>query len=250
MLEIANPFRYLNRRGREWTYMAARLQDAENWKRRLSIPAYRIGDAARYARTSAQTIGSWQRIRSDGSRVIGDKEKGEKLSYLQLIEVGVVAAMRRSGVSLKKIRSTREKLSEEFSSSFPFAEYRFKSDGKDLFVKMEEILDEKDTNRLLQVKDGQIVWDSILAEVLQEFEYDHEDFVVRWRLRGGPVVIDPVIAFGAPSVQGIPTWTIAGRWRAGENIDEIADDFCLTKELVERALEVEGLLPEYNQDEQ
>ena len=33
------------------------------WRERLNVPAYRVFEAARYARTSQQTIGNWERVR-------------------------------------------------------------------------------------------------------------------------------------------------------------------------------------------
>jgi hypothetical protein len=42
--------------------------------------------------------------------------------------------MRKSGVTLERIRQAREYLSEAFDSQYPFAHFRFKTDGKCLFM--------------------------------------------------------------------------------------------------------------------
>jgi uncharacterized protein (DUF433 family) len=70
---------------------------------------------------------------------------------------------------------------------------------------------------------------------------------IRWHLGGqsSPIIIDPRVSFGSPSVKGTPTWIIKGRFDAGENDKEIAEDFNLDVSAVRHALEFEGVLPEH-----
>jgi len=216
---------------------------SELWRKRLNVPAYRIMEAARYARTSNQTIRNWEKIRGNSSVVTGRDDR-EALSYLQLIEVGVVAAMRQSGVKLDTIRDARKYLSAEFNSPFPFAQYRFKTDGKTLFMDYDQIV-EADKDKLLNVTEqGQLAWNQILSGLLQEFEYDTQiGTVLRWRVAGvdSPVLIDPRIAFGSPHVSGIPTWVLRDRWKSGEGIGDIADDYDISNDLVTAALRFERI---------
>jgi uncharacterized protein (DUF433 family) len=200
-------------------------------------------EAARYARTSNQTIRNWEKIRGNSSVVTGRDDR-EALSYLQLIEVGVVAAMRQSGVKLDTIRDARKYLSTEFKSPFPFAQYRFKTDGKTLFMDYDQIV-EADKDKLLNINEhGQLAWNQILSGLLQEFEYDSEiETVLRWRVDGidSPIRIDPRIAFGSPHVGGIATWVLRDRWKSGEGIGDIAEDYDLESDLVTAALRFERI---------
>ncbi|MGH6936466.1 MAG: DUF433 domain-containing protein [Methylocella sp.] len=93
-------------------------------------------------------------------------------------------------------------------------------------------------------QEGQLTWESIIGR-LREFEYEHQGIVIRWHVAGrsSPIVIDPRIAFGAPTISGTPTWVIKGRWNAGESDGEIADDFGIKKEAVREALKFEGIMP-------
>ena len=214
----------------------------ELWRERLSAPAYRIMEAARYARTSNQTIRSWEKLQGNHITIVTAREEREALSYLQLIEVGVVAAMRKSGVKLDTVRNARQYLSEAFNSPHPFAQYRFKTDGKTLFMDYDQIVvAEKD--KLLNINErGQLAWNEILSGLLQEFEYDSEiGTVLRWRVDGmeSPIRIDPRIAFGSPNVRGIPTWVLRDRWASGDGIGDIAEDYDLTSDLVNAALRFE-----------
>ena len=213
------------------------------WKERLRLPAYGVGDAAKYAQITGETIRNWQRLRNMPSP-LGPREKGKALSYLQLIELAVVAAARAAGVPLWAVRETREYMRREFDSEFPFAEYRFKTDGKKLWIDYIDLVGRKGRGKLLETSGkGQLAWTEIIGR-LKEFEYDRRlGLAVRWHVAGqrSPVVIDPRIRFGAPSVDGVPTRLIARRWSKGEDSEDIADDFDLPIVAVAAALRFEGV---------
>ena len=75
-----------------------------------------------------------------------------------------------------------------------------------------------------------------------DFDYAH-GIVVRWHPAGrrSQVMIDPRIAFGDPTVSGLSTWVILGRYNAGETIPEIMDDFEISEIAVRDALAFEGI---------
>lgn len=206
------------------------------WRRRALIPHYQVAEAARYAGISPQTVAAWHKA------TLSPKDHREELSYMQLIEVAVVAAFRKAGVRLPEIRAARDYVKQKLRKEFPFAEFRFKSEGKNLWIPLEQIEGGKGKGKLLKANQaGQLAWGEILGR-LQEFEYEGgRGVVVRWRVAGpsSPITIDPRIAFGAPAVGGTPTWVLKGRWQAGEPDSEIAADFNLTKEQVRAALAFE-----------
>lgn len=218
---------------------------SERWRDRLDLPAYRVVEAARYAGTSTQTVNSWQRVRGNSPSVITTRDDGVALSYLQLIELGVVAAMRKAGVPLTKIRQAREYMKKELGSPFPFAQYRFKTDGKKLFIDYAQVMGPRDKDKLLSLNEGgQLAWNEIIGQRLREFEYDTDlGTVLRWRVGGAdkPIWIDPRIAFGAPQVGGVPTNILRGRWESGESVDDIANDYDLKGQDVAAALRFEGI---------
>jgi uncharacterized protein (DUF433 family) len=218
--------------------------NSEPWKARLTIPNYRVGEAARYARVSSQTVTNWQSIR--GNKVLlSRREDRASLSYMQLIELAVVAAFRDSGVTLQRIFEAREFIKNQFESEYPFADYRFKTDGKVLLMDYSQVDPKRGKGKLLELnKHGQLAWEAVLDARLREFDYDKKArLVLRWHVAGpsSSIVIDPRLSFGAPTVRGTPTWAIKGRWIAGEQIDQIADDFGLKEESVFQALQFEGI---------
>jgi len=218
---------------------------ADPWRRRLYVPAYRIGEAARYARTTTYTAARWH---SAAASVLSEREARAELSYLQLIELAIVAAMRSEGLRLRVIRSAREYAAQTLKSEHPFAEYRFKTNGVDLIVDYEEIDPKAGFDKLIYLnQNGQLGWKQILGRRLREFEYEDGGIVIRWRV-GGPqsnVTIDPRVSFGAPVISGAATWAIKGRWSAGESIGDIAEDFGLAADQVVDALKFEDIDPDY-----
>lgn len=221
------------------------VPDQEFWRSRLYVPNYRIREAARYADLSTQTVAKWHTKPGSNRRsTLSIKDKGAALSYLQLIEVAVVSSFRKAGVKLAKIADAREYLSKQLECEFPFASYRFKTDGKELWMDYAQFEANADDDTLLIAsRGGQLAWGDVIGR-LREFDYENDaGLAIRWHLTGRAenVVIDPRIQFGAPAVQGVATWAFKGRWEAGEQLDDIADDFGVSKSDVLAALRFEGV---------
>jgi uncharacterized protein (DUF433 family) len=211
------------------------------WLRRLYLPAYQVAEAADYAQISPQTVVAWHKIEA---ALLKQRDQRAALSYLQLIEVAVVAAFRKAGVPLKRIRDARAYAARELKSEYPFAEFRFKENGKRLFLDSSQIDDLKGNTVLQADQEGQLAWESVIGR-LKEFEYEDPGMVLKWHVAGreSPIIIDPRISFGTPAIKGTPTWIIRGRYDAGETDSDIAEDFGIEKEEVREALKFEGALP-------
>lgn len=216
------------------------------WRDRLEVPAYRVGEAASYARVSASTVTRWERVRSGRDRVLKTRTSKQPLSFLQLIEMAVVAELRREGVKLDAIGRARDWFSAKLSSNYPFALEEFKSDGVNV---LQDYVDDKGEvvpDRLVAIDEGgQLVWREFLRSRLREFGYSN-GIAARWHVNGteSKVVIDPRLSFGSPTVCGIMTRSIKNEWVTGNSIFEISEDFDLDPQLVREALEFEGILIE------
>jgi uncharacterized protein (DUF433 family) len=215
------------------TLMSERLD--EPWRRRLTLPTYQIGEAAAYAGVSPGTVVQWHRIEA---ALLKQREARSALSYMQLIEVAVVAAFRKAGVPMKRVRAARAYAANELKSEYPFAQYRFKENAKHLYLDSQQI-DVKAGTVVQADEGGQLEWESIIGR-LNEFDYER-DVALRWHVagKGSPIIIDPRISFGAPAVHGTPTWIIRGRFEAGESNSDIAEDFGLKTVEVRQALKFE-----------
>lgn len=217
-------------------------------RERLVLPAYRVGEAASYVGISPQQVSYWEK--SGGSdKALSARGRGSGISYLQLIEVSVVASMRKAGVKLNKIRDARTYFAEKLGLDFPFAQAKFKTDGAEILQDIKgndgKILKDK---LLSASANGQLVWTDLLEGRFHQFDYSDHGLVVRFYPsdQNRRVVINPAIDFGAPSVSGIPTCTIKTRWASGENIGDISEDFGIEPEDVVSALKFEGLKVDYD----
>lgn len=218
---------------------------ATPWAPRLLLPAYQVAEAARYAGISASTVTAWHNSAKASRALLNARSHRAALSYLQLIEVAVVAALREQKVPLKRIREAREYMANILKADYPFARYSFKTDGRRLWMDYSQVIGrKKGKGKLLSLNEnGQLAWDAIIGGRLRDFEYDGTGIVIKWNVAGpdSRVFIDPRVSFGAPVVEGIPTWILAGRRKAGERVTEIAEDFGIETESVLSALQFEGL---------
>lgn len=218
---------------------------ADMWRERVRLPAYKVGEAAFYTHISPSTVAAWTKTYDDRTRdVVSPRSARKGLSYLQLIEVAIVAAMRNEGVKLAEIRRARSYFASALGLDFPFAEAKFKTDGVDILLDMEGRDGKIVRDKLLAANHGgQMIWSDMLRKRLSEFNYDRKGGVGSWKVNGieSEIVIDPKISFGAPSILGVPTWVIKDRWRVGEGLGDIADDFSISQDQVAEALKFEGL---------
>ena len=157
----------------------------------------------------------------------------------------MVTTFRKFNVPLRNIAKTRSYMGQMFNSEFPFAEYRFKTDGYHLLMNLAEIEPVSPTDDLI-VADagGQLGWNALMEDRLLEFDYDLEhELALQWFAAGrrSRVIIDPRVSYGAPMVKGIPTWVLKGRWKAGESISDIQEDFNLDEKEIADALRFEGV---------
>ncbi len=225
--------------------MRSNHQSAESHEaflgRRLRLPLYQVKDAARLAGITTQTVLNWEK--SAEGAAISSRTRGVSLSYLQLVELRFVAVMRNAGMKLEMIRRAREYMKARFGD-FPFATRKFESDGVTVYISAEDIIGSAGKEKLIDVgENGQLAWKNIVEGLFLEFEYD-ADRAVRWHpyQRNQDIIVDPNIAFGAPSIHGVPTWALRGRFNAGELIPSIAQDFVLAAQEVVDALSFEGVV--------
>src|SRR5207249_4692428 len=76
----------------EWAMLATSPHE-NAWRRRLFLPHYQVQEAAKYADIDAGTVIRWQK--SAMGEAIAPRQRRVALSYMQLIELAVVAALRK-----------------------------------------------------------------------------------------------------------------------------------------------------------
>ena len=167
-------------------------------------------------------------------------------SWGEFVELGYLREYRRKGVSLQRLRPVIDELRREFKTPYPLATAKPYIFGKELVLEVQE------RNGLpaaiaIVIHSGQQI---LLADDANRFfnkvEFDPTDQgdVLRIPPAGAasPVVIDPLVRFGRPSVQGVATDRLWELFNAGEALDEISDGYDLPVELVRAAVSYEEQL--------
>lgn len=151
------------------------------------------------------------------------------MSFMNLIEAHVLDAIRQEyGVPLTKVRTALDYVSRRIAGRNPLATQEFETDGVNLFVHR--------YGQLINVSQaGQLAMRQLLEAYLRRIERDASGIPSKlypFTSKRSPeepkvVVIDPSVSFGRPILvgTGVPTAVIADRYKAGESIDALADDY-------------------------
>lgn len=218
---------------------------------RLDRPIYSYAEADRIARVSRGTTKRWvtgYHYSRDGERIHNPavttgqyEERTPGVTFAELIEVAAIARLREARLSTKAIREIVDRCREAFQTPRPLAQLRFKTDGRETFVQVND----DHLVRVHGVNRAQLVraWDKVLGPFLTTVDY--QDGVARRWWPDGPesgVVVDPDFGLGVPVVEGtgIRTEIIEELFLADVSVEEIADDFNLSSEQVADALRFEG----------
>jgi uncharacterized protein (DUF433 family) len=205
------------------------------------MPAYSIPEAAHYLQMPSSTLRWWakgwtyrteagERFSAPLIALPGLPEKGPLLlSFVNVVEAHVLDALRRGHrIAMSKVREALSYLEAHFPSSHPLADQTFETDGMHLFIAK--------YGQLINISlDGQLAMRNVLRVHLTRIERDAAGVPIklhlftRTRQADEPkvVVIDPYVSFGRPVLvgTGIPTAVIADRYKAGESIQALAEDY-------------------------
>jgi len=216
----------------------------------LSTPAYPVVEAAHYLNLPLSTLRAWCFGQGGGKTrrfypvIKLDSGDRHALSFLNLVEAHVLAALRRQHhVPLPTIRRALSYVGRVMKSPRPLAEVEFDTDGVDLFVSR--------LGSLINVsQEGQTEMAEIIRAHLKRIERDARGIPVRLLLftrsdaardQPAPVVVDPRIAFGRPVLtgRGVPTAVLADRFKAGDTLAQLAEDYDASPQAIEEALRCE-----------
>jgi uncharacterized protein (DUF433 family) len=218
------------------------------------LPRYTIPEAAHYLRMSATTLKSWVSGRS--YPVAGGEKRWHslldrpsqddpRLSFSNLIEAHVLLALRKQyRVKMRQVRTALEYARETLGVERVLLSPELRAMQGNLFLQR--------LNELINVgRGGQAAMPEILSAYLERIEWDRTGIprrmfpLTRADHLDAPriLAIDPRIAFGRPVVErkAIKTSVIAERFRAGESMAAIAEDYDLEVFEVEEAIRYEAL---------
>jgi len=212
-------------------------------------PAYQLSEAARYIHVPRKTVWNWFRGLSDKPVLnLASDDHQTYISFIGLAEAHVLSSMRtKHGVPLQRIRRALNHLKREFHSEHPLVEFYFQTDGLDLFI--------EELGSLINVsRYGQTGMRDVLELYLSRIERGDDGLPIRLypftqnTIETDPriIVIDPSVSFGRPMIRrsGITTSAVTERFKSGESIASLADDFNRDPAEIEAAIRSElDLLP-------
>ncbi len=214
----------------------------------LERPVYGISEAAGLLGLRPDRARAWvdgyERQGSFYAPVIREERTGDDvLTWGEFVELGYLREYRRKGVPLQRLRPVIDELRKEFHTPYPLATATPYLYGKELVLKLQE---ENEIPRAIAivVASGQtIAFADETNRFLKKVEFDPpEDGDVRRLYPAGtasPVVIDPLLRFGRPTVQGVATERLWELFDAGESVETIADGYELAEDLVKSAVAYE-----------
>lgn len=219
------------------------------------IPQYSISEASRYLLIPIGTLRSWIHGRSystvEGQRYFKPlidlpNPKIKQLSFTNLVEAHLLRVIRKvHEIRLDKVRTALDYIEQEFNVAHPLARIEFQTDGVDLFV--------DSVGHLVNAsREGQLAMREALKHLLKRIELDEMGVAIKLfpvtrsieklsQQSPKTLVIDPRIAFGRPVLvgTGIPTAMLAQRYKAGESIDDLADDYGCDRLQIEEGIRSE-----------
>lgn len=203
-----------------------------------TTPAYPLHEAARILRVPASTLRTWFPGRRPAA------EAGY-FNFLELAQAYAIQVLRsKHQLPMRRITKAIGFLKKKTGEEYPLAmtELGFQTDGVQLFV--------DELGRLVSASEnGQVAMRTVLEKFLERVDYDNAGIALRffpftrdYRLDSPKfIVIDPTLNFGRPCLadRGIATAMIARRYKAGESIPELAEDYGCDSAQIDEAIRTE-----------
>lgn len=189
------------------------------------IPRYSPTEAGRIVGLSVGRVRRWllgYQYETSGSigrqgPVVARTENSSYASFLDLIDLLFVKRFLEYGFSLQKIRKALAE-AREIVDGHHFAQRSFMTDGENIYLK---VVESAADNMLQLFTGGQWVIAPFIKSLAKQIDFDDDTgFADKWYPNGknGRIVLDPRIAFGAPTItgKGIRTSNVYDFYR-GEN---------------------------------
>jgi uncharacterized protein (DUF433 family) len=202
-------------------------------------PIYGQNEAAHIIKAPVTSFGRWAHGHRFQQRQAGEQGwtppiltgvksgRGYTVPFNALAEGFIIESFRQVGLPMARIRPAIEVLRQEIGLENALLSERLQTDGA-------EILFRNGEDQLVVVRNHQGVFNDVVAEFLQSISYrdGFADYLRLPSFEGIEVVVDPRRNSGQPTVDrlGVRVEDIVSRVRAGEPMDEVAEDFGLERQ--------------------
>ncbi len=153
----------------------------------------------------------------------------------------MLSALRHAGVPMQRIWPAVARLSEQFGLDHALASQRVYTDGAELIFDYASASD--DDALLTVVRTGQEHLTEVIRGYLKRISYGGDGWAEQIQLpayTAAGVIVDPDRAFGQPLVihGGARVEDLVDRFRAGDSVSDIAEDFGVPQDEVEDVIRV------------
>lgn len=229
----------------EASFIGARIRAMSSNDERFVMPLYSAAEAARHLDVPASTFRTWAHGYRNSPRgrppVVGDPivttvplDSGVSIPFIGLAEGYVLAAIRRAGVPLQRIRPALDRLRDEFGIEHVLASRKLFTDGAEVLYDYAEhegdTPEARSARELVVVRNDQRVFNEIVDSYLQRIDF-HDDPWARVihlpKYRQADVVVDLKRSFGAPIFAhgGVRLETVLAAFKRGAGIDELINEY-------------------------
>jgi uncharacterized protein (DUF433 family) len=228
-------------------------------QQRFSVPLYSVSEAARYVGVPVSTFTTWGRgyvrhrpsgVDSVGTPIVtfvGEAGNDAVVPFVGLAEGLVLAAFRRAGVPLQRIRPALQRIQEELGVEHALASQRLYTDGADVLYDFAEESGDTPEGRsardLVVIRHGQRVFAEVVESYLHRVEFAPDGYARLIRLpqyRTAEVVADPDRGFGQPVFArgGARVEDALSMFKAGEPLEVVSEEFGVPLPELEDAVRV------------
>jgi uncharacterized protein (DUF433 family) len=241
--------------GPQWT-----MKGVDRPVDRFGVALYTVAEASRYLDVPDSTFRSWThgyRRRTPGRpEVSGDPllttvpktaAQSPVIPFIGLAEGLVLTALRRSGVTLQRIRPALIRLATDLGLDHALASRRLYTDGAEVLFDYADGVGDPDTvdavHSLVVVRNGQRVFNEVVESYLRRVEYGPDGYPRLIQLPAyevAQIVVDPARGFGQPIFRrgGARLEDALALFRAGESLDTVADEYGVPLDQLEDAVRI------------
>lgn len=210
----------------------------------LNREMYTEAGAARLLRVAQPTLHYWLEGRATAGKTYKpvirmEPTGGRTVTWAEFVEAGLLREYRRKhNVPMAELRAFVDRLREQLGVAYPLAHARPYVSDRRLVLQAQTEANLSPDFALVAEVSGQYILTPASQEFFDRVTWDG-DVAARWRPdanSNSPVVIDPDVRSGRPSVGGISTEILFEQSESGESEQDLADTFGLTIGQVRSAL--------------
>jgi uncharacterized protein (DUF433 family) len=232
---------------------------------RFSTLLYGIGEGAAYLAIPSSTLASWaygykRHVHGGGTSttrpvitaVRPERRDEAAMPFIGLGEAYALAAFRKAGLPMQRIRPAIDALASELGLAHALASRQLYTDGAEVLYDYAQHAGDtpegESARELVVVRNGQRVFTEVVDQYLRRIDFASDGYAQLIRLpqyRLVEVTVDPDHAFGRPRLihGGAKVDDVIDLFLAGEPVDAVAAEFGLSRDEVEDVLRVSAKTP-------